>query len=72
LSIELKNIHNNTNKMITSFAYALDLGPRTPRFGARGVVQAVECLVCKDKALSSNPSPTRKKNPKIHTPRFEF
>jgi hypothetical protein len=27
-----------------------------------GVAQAKECLVCELKALSSNPSPTKKKN----------
>jgi hypothetical protein len=29
-----------------------------------GVAQVVKCLLCKCEALNSNPSPTKKKNPK--------
>jgi hypothetical protein len=38
---------------------------------ARGVPQAVECLLYKCKALSSNPSPTRKKR-KENTTQYFF
>jgi hypothetical protein len=30
----------------------------------RGVVQVIECLLCKCKVLSSNPSPPKKENKK--------
>jgi hypothetical protein len=30
-----------------------------------GVVQATECLLCECEALSSNPSPTKKKNKRL-------
>jgi hypothetical protein len=35
---------------------------------AAGMVQAVECLLCKCKALSSNPSPTKEKKKRVTLP----
>jgi hypothetical protein len=44
---------------------------RTRTKWAGGVAQAVECLLCKNKALSSNPSPIMKNKKKKNHP-FPF
>jgi hypothetical protein len=34
-------------------------------FGGGGVAQTIQCLLCKHKALSSSPSPTKKKKERV-------